>query len=1344
MNASMTQQISDALADTFDATRVRRILSVGVGWTSPFAEFVNCGYDGADTLKARVAVAVAVPKGDEPPKGTTHVIDAPLAGRRDFPSLVEVISFSTRVKGDNSRAIVRTFGELLQAAGEPSAATALDRIASDFDGGRFDLVVIQRQDFLSDAVVRKVLGSTAILLDGTRSSVGGAMAFASLFQDDAYLLLASDDTELGGWALFTLRAPSRAALPVHFFTIVQNGMPFIRYHEQMLSRLTFQWHWHIVEGVARLVKDTAWSVEGGGHIPDDLHVDGRSNDGTSEYLDALVQRHPDSVTLYRKPLGEFWNGKTEMVSAPLQNITDACLLWQIDADELWTGQQITTMRDLFVAEPDRTAAWFWCNYYVGPDRGISTRYNYAQNPKQEWLRLWRYRPGMTWGSHEPPRLIVRDSRRQDDQDVGALKPFTQTETERVGAVFDHFAYVVEAQARFKESYYGYADAVERWRGLQTSACTSGHLKDHFDWVPDDTMFDSVDRLGWTPLASIDPQTGEWVFGDAASRAPSERRAQRRRIVVDGIFFQVARTGIARLWFNLLTAWTRSGFAEHVVVLDRGGTAPRINGVIYRSIPLHPMDRFGEDAEMLQWICDEEGASLFVSTYYTLPLRTPSVFVGYDMIPEVIGFDLHEPWWKQKHRAIRYASGHSMISDSGAQDLARCFPEVEHAAILVAHCSVDPVFTPCRPSESQSFCDRFSIDRDFVLLVGARHSAMNYKNGVVVYAALASLPAHQRPLLICVGGEPDLGGFGAALLDDADYKLLRIDDDDLRLAYGAALAYICPSLYEGFGLPCAEAMAVGCPVLACPVSSIPEVVGDAALFFDPRDPASLARRIHEVRDPQRREIMVAEGHRQVAKFDQDRTAAALHRFIDSIIDGLGDASRASRFEEEYRAEARLLDLSKRVARLNHADAQSQAALSVLSHIASEGRRNLKGGLSRASYLRTLESLDTLKSELIEARLADASSGPDTGATASTLRTGNIRYSVEHGLGNQEGPYPEAGVPWPFSWQTKQACSVDFHGETAGPCLVEIAFANVEECQQIEFSVNGVNLEQVALPYIGWDHVYVIRAHVDLIEGTNRVSLKADKASQTEVRELYLAILDVRLRVAGTDLDREYEVTKPSLRHLIVTGERTMISQKAQAMERWERSSEDGAESALTIGPTGLQGATSHRSAFRGLDREEGPFPDLGIHAPFRWQVESMCAFDFFGGAKGPAIVEAVFANIIEGQSIRFSFNGVCFEHLALPYAGWNEIYVIRAEVSLSMDFNRVELEVEKKVGEATRNIYLPVFGIRLLDRDAPPSGLGGTDPSIRRHVLNTGSEPTRVGDRDAAVARWEGGTSNPRA
>ena len=437
-------------------------------------------------------------------------------------------------------------------------------------------------------------------------------------------------------------------LPVHFFTIVLNGVPFIRYHLDVFDLLPFSWHWHIVEGVASLVHDTAWSVDSGGHISGAVHVGGLSVDGTTAYLDEIATRHRERVSVYRKPDGAFWDGKREMVSAPLPNIREECLLWQIDADELWTPEQVVSMRELFQNNPDRTAAYYWCHYVAAPGAVVATRYNYAANPAVEWLRTWRYRPGDRWAAHEPPVLVRPGA--TGLVDVAKVHPFLHDETERAGAVFQHFAYATEAQVRFKESYHGYGGAVEHWCSLRDAVGTADgplRLGDYLPWVRDDTLVDVAER-GHVSLLACE-QNGGWVFKRRAHESGTTATSRRGRvIVVDGVFFQYQlNSGIARVWRSLLQEWLKSGFARRVVFLDRGGAGPRLAGLPTRSIPVWDRDRPASDSLRLQQVCDEEEAALFVSTYYTTPIATPSLMLVYDMIPERLGFEMIDPVWTRE-------------------------------------------------------------------------------------------------------------------------------------------------------------------------------------------------------------------------------------------------------------------------------------------------------------------------------------------------------------------------------------------------------------------------------------------------------------------------------------------------------------------------------------------------------------------------------------------------------------------------------------------------------------------------------------------------------------------------
>jgi len=291
------------------------------------------------------------------------------------------------------------------------------------------------------------------------------------------------------------------SLAIHFFTIVLNGMPFIEYHLNVFSKLPFKWHWHIIESVADLKNCTAWSVQNGARITDEIHNKGLSNDGTTEYIDLIKAKYPENIDVYRKENGAFWNGKLEMVSAPLVNITEECILWQIDSDELWTVNQINVCRDLYRVDQQKTASYYFCNFFVGERLFITSVNTYGNNTSYEWLRSWRYVPGDKWISHEPPALH-RKIGVGKTVDIAKINPFNHYDTLKAGLVFQHFAYAIPEQLLFKEKYYGYNNALNQWQVLQQQFFFPVKLKDYFAWVKDESVVDKIDNFNLMPLAKI--------------------------------------------------------------------------------------------------------------------------------------------------------------------------------------------------------------------------------------------------------------------------------------------------------------------------------------------------------------------------------------------------------------------------------------------------------------------------------------------------------------------------------------------------------------------------------------------------------------------------------------------------------------------------------------------------------------------------------------------------------------------------------------------------------------------------------------------------------------------------
>ena len=112
-----------------------------------------------------------------------------------------------------------------------------------------------------------------------------------------------------------------------------------------------------------------------------------------------------------------------------------------------------------------------------------------------------------------------------------------------------------------------------------------------------------------------------------------------------------------------------------------------------------------------------------------------------------------------------------------------------------------------------------------------------------------------------------------------------DDDELPDLYRGARMLLLPSLYEGFGLTALEAMACGTPVIASDRSSLPEVVGDAAVFVDPEDPAAIAAAIRRLlTDDVLAKTHSARGLERARLFSWGKTARAVQKILHDVMDG----------------------------------------------------------------------------------------------------------------------------------------------------------------------------------------------------------------------------------------------------------------------------------------------------------------------------------------------------------------------------------------------------------------------------------------------------------------------------
>lgn len=250
---------------------------------------------------------------------------------------------------------------------------------------------------------------------------------------------------------------------------------------------------------------------------------------------------------------------------------------------------------------------------------------------------------------------------------------------------------------------------------------------------------------------------------------------------------------------------------------------------------------------LGWAARQARVELLHVPGFDAPLWKPCpvVLTVHDLIGMLFAEDLplvsRLYWSRWLPFTVRFADAIIADSECTRRDIVRLL-RVPDERIRVIYPGVGESFRPQSARQIDACRLRYSLPKEYILYVGT----IEPRKGVAtIIEALARASARHHLVIAGKRGwywESALRRVSALNLEEQVHVLDYVPDADLPALYSGAKAFVFPSRYEGFGLPVLEAMACGCPVICSSTSSLPEVVGEAALLVTPGDPDLLAEAI----------------------------------------------------------------------------------------------------------------------------------------------------------------------------------------------------------------------------------------------------------------------------------------------------------------------------------------------------------------------------------------------------------------------------------------------------------------------------------------------------------------------
>jgi glycosyltransferase involved in cell wall biosynthesis len=357
------------------------------------------------------------------------------------------------------------------------------------------------------------------------------------------------------------------------------------------------------------------------------------------------------------------------------------------------------------------------------------------------------------------------------------------------------------------------------------------------------------------------------------------------------FFSGKMTGIGRYLGHFLQCATASDRPHEYVLFCNQNTQVPLN---------HPKLKKVIIQERVTWIWDQiklplhvarERIDVFLTPYFKAPIFSSSytVLIINDIMPllfpEESGLFRRLYFRLMLGIAARRATKIMTISENSRDDIVRIF-KVPVDKIKVVHLGIEESF---RSSETriEEIRRKYALPRKFILYVGNLKPHKNVKGLIEAYEKLPAKMKEEYKLILgapksdkyCPGIEKTIRE--RRLIHDILFTGF-IEERDLPAVYQMSSLFAFPSLYEGFGFPPLEAMACGCPVVSSNTSSMPEILGEAALFFNPNDIEEMSLVIRQMlEDEKLRNNFRQKGLERAKLFTPEKMTRIIISLLESI-------------------------------------------------------------------------------------------------------------------------------------------------------------------------------------------------------------------------------------------------------------------------------------------------------------------------------------------------------------------------------------------------------------------------------------------------------------------------------